>query len=135
MVHDGIARVDVPAAGQVHLCAAVDDLPVGIVGTLRFAGDGGGWIAVEQQMAVLREFEQFRQEPGVAPAGQDQIGIVHAQDRIEVGQESPDRFERLAIAAAFVGEDDPFWLSMGRVAIRFQPQEAQGWVFGIQVPG
>ena len=24
---------------------------------------------------------------------------------------------------------------MGGIAVRFQPQDAQGWIFGIQIPG
>jgi len=60
-------------------------------------------------MAVLREFEQFRQEQ-VRPRMSGSGRIDHPQDGIQVGQQRPDRFERLR-NGAFVGEDDTFWLA------------------------
>ena len=137
VVHDGIVGIHMPAPGQVNLCAAIDDLPVGVIGALLLAGDGGQRVTVEGQGQAggMGELEQAGQQPGIAPGRQDQVRVLAFQGGAQVDQQGAGGFERLAVTVAVMGNDDPLRRSMGRVAVRFEHQDAQGRRIGIKVPG
>ena len=98
----GIVAVDVPAAKQVHLLAAVNNLPVGKIPALLAPGDRSVRVAVERQgQAVLfSQIQQARQQPGIAPGGQQQVGVVVGQQRAQVHQQRAGRRQRKDSAPA-----------------------------------
>ena len=102
--HHGVVGVDMPAAGQVHLLAAVDDLVVGEVGALRPVEDAALRVAVERQRdaVLLRQLEQPGQQPGIAPARQQQVRILLLQDGAQVQQERARRAEAQLAAVLLV---------------------------------
>lgn len=75
--------------GEQHLRAAVGDLPVREVAALGDAAHSLQPKAVEVEAQVKQE----RQQLGVAPVGEDQVGVVDAQQRAQVGQQGARRVE------------------------------------------
>lgn len=83
----------------------------------------------------MGELEQAGQQPGIAPGRQEQVGVLAFQDGAQVDQQGAGGFQRLAVAMAIMGNEDPLRYSVSGVAIRFKHQDAQGRWIGIKVPG
>ncbi len=89
---DGVAAVDVPAPEEMHLLAAVNDLPVREIGALLFADHPAAGIPVEgeRQVQLAGALQQVRQQPGVTPGGEQQVRVVALQDGAQVDQQGTD---------------------------------------------
>ena len=133
----GVVAVNVPAPVEVHLLAAVDDLPVGEIGML---GPGHGLqpgVAVEPQghAPFFRELHQEGQQPGVAPGGEQQVGVMPLQQGAQVEQQGQGRVERKAVRVALVARQDRLRVCVCRVAVGLQRQAAQRRGSRVEIPG
>ena len=133
----GVALVDVAAPEEVHLFAAVDDLPVGKIGVLLLDDRRAALLAVERQgEAVLRgQLPEVRQQPGIPPAAEDQVGVVAREQRAQVDQQRAHRLEGQAVLVLFVAQAERVGHGVVRVAVRLHVEDAQGRGLGIQLPG
>ncbi len=133
----GVALVDMAAPEEVHLFAAVDDLPVGEIGVLALDQRLPARLAVERQgEAVLPgELHQARQQPGIAPLAEDQVGVVALEEGAQVDHQRAQRLEGQAVVEALVAQAERGGGGMAGVAIRLQVKDAQRRQLGIQLPG
>ena len=133
----GVAAVDVPAPEQVDLPPAVDDLPVGQVGALGAVLDAHAGVAAEgqRQAPVLAQLEQAGQQPGVAPQGEQQVGVVLAQDGGQVEQQRAGMRQAEAAGEALAAHQHVFGRGVRRVHVGLQAQQAQRGRGRLQVPG
>ncbi len=71
-----------PATVQVDLSSPVDDLPVGKIAARLAAGDRPVDIPIQMEERgsfFALDGQQVREEPGVSPAGEEQVGVVSLQ--------------------------------------------------------
>ncbi len=93
----GIVPVEVPAAAQLHLPAAVDDLAVRKIGMLFPFHHRLAFIPVQRQRdpALFAKFHQQRHQPGIAPGGQDHVRVIAP----EVGAQADQKRDAFSQAA------------------------------------
>ncbi len=136
----GVAAVDMPASEQVHLPAAVDDLPVGEVGALGAVGGLALRVTVERQRQACNPgaLEQVGEHPGVSGGGQQQVGIQAREQGAQVNEQRPLGLQRQAQGALLPGVQQQVG---GRAPASIRPrfrlhaQDAQGRLERVQLPG
>ena len=76
--------IDMPAAKEMHLFAAIMCLSVIVETNLFLSANGSGEIAVgiEGNAGLFRELFQPREEPRITVAGEDHIRVVLIQESI-----------------------------------------------------
>ncbi len=75
------------------------------------------------------------EQPGVAPVGEDQVGVVGLQNGGDVDKEGTLRLERQSAGVLFVADLNEGRQAVGRVDLRLEREQAQRRRQGIQFPG
>ena len=92
--------------------------------------------------AWARQLHQQRQQPGIAPGGQDHVRVVAAQVGPQADQQRGRLVQRQGVAdalvrvpTAWVRDDDALGLVPRRVAVRFEREDAQRRGDRLDLPG
>ena len=90
----GVVAVDMPATKEKHLPSLVDDLPIREIGALWFVGWGQARFAVERQsqIGLAGKIQQVRHQPGIAPGGEQQVGVMPVDYGAQPDQQGADGF-------------------------------------------
>ncbi|HLE50555.1 MAG TPA: hypothetical protein VI755_00735 [Anaerolineales bacterium] len=75
------------------------------------------------------------QQPGVAPGGQQHVGVVALQDGAQPDQQGTGGFQRQAVGVTRAVNGQVGRRGMRRVMVWLYAQDAQGWGQGVQLPG
>ncbi len=90
----GVLAVNVHASIEMHLLAAVHDLPIGKIGVFFHGAQRVSRVAAQRRLPPP---QQFRQQPGIAVIGQHNIWIQLLQSRAQPGRRCAARHPGVAL--------------------------------------